>query len=121
MSRTAKTITSASALLRRRAKARGAKRLAEFDQAARDMKLGFKIRQLREAAGLTQKQLADKIDTQPSAISRIEDADYDDHSLNTLRKVAAALNLQLVVNFVPIEQVVASSCRTPFGSRFHRT
>ncbi len=104
MQRTPKTVTSASVLLRRRAKARGEDRLAEFDQAAGEMKLGFKIRKLREEMGFTQKQLAELIDTQPSAISRIEDADYDDHSLNTLRKVAAALHRQLIVDFAPVEQ-----------------
>ena len=65
------------------------------------MALGEKIRRLREAADLTQQELADKIGTHPSAISRIEDADYDGHSMSTLQKVADALDMLLLVDFAP--------------------
>jgi DNA-binding XRE family transcriptional regulator len=48
-----------------------------IDPMSWEIALGMKIRQLREAAGMTQQQLAKRVPTQPSAISRIEDADYD--------------------------------------------
>ena len=63
------------------------------------MVLGMKIRRLREEAGLTQQQLAQRVGTQPSAISRIEDADYDGHSVATLEKVAQALSMRLIIDF----------------------
>lgn len=61
--------------------------------------IAHKVYELRTTAGLTQKQLADLIDTQQSVISRIEDADYDGHSLNMLRRIATALKRNLRVEF----------------------
>jgi predicted transcriptional regulator len=55
----------------------------------------------RTAAGLTQKQLADLVDTQQSTIARLEDADYEGHSLSMLRRIAEALDQRLEVRFVP--------------------
>lgn len=51
----------------------------------------------RTAAGLTQKELADRIGTKASAISRLEDADYQGHSMAMLRRVAKALGKRVVV------------------------
>jgi transcriptional regulator with XRE-family HTH domain len=76
-------------------------RQAERDQTAREMALGIKIRRLREKAGLTQEELAERVGTKPSAISRIEDADYEGHSMDTLRRVADALGMLLIVDFQP--------------------
>jgi len=59
------------------------------------------IHDARTAAGLTQKQLADLIGTQQSVIARLEDADYEGHSLSMLRRIAEALNQRLEVRFVP--------------------
>lgn len=55
----------------------------------------------RTAAGLTQKQLADMIGSQQSVIARLEDADYEGHSLSMLRRIAEALDQKLEVRFVP--------------------
>lgn len=54
---------------------------------------------LRTEAKLTQKQLADMVSTQQSVISRIEDADYDGHSLALLKRIARALKRRLKVDF----------------------
>jgi len=59
------------------------------------------IYEARTAAGLTQKQLADLVDTQQSTIARLEDADYEGHSLSMLRRIAEALDRKLEVRFVP--------------------
>jgi DNA-binding XRE family transcriptional regulator len=77
------------------------KRLAELEQTRREMALGMKIRRLREEAGLTQGALAKRIGTQASAISRIEDVDYDGHSFQTLTKVAEALGMRLIIDIEP--------------------
>lgn len=55
----------------------------------------------RTAAGLTQKQLADLLGTQQSTIARLEDADYEGHSLSVLRRIAEVLDQKLEVRFVP--------------------
>lgn len=59
------------------------------------------IYEARMAARLTQKQLADMLGTQQSAIARLEDADHEGHSLGLLRRIAEALNQTLEVRFVP--------------------
>ena len=64
------------------------------------LRLGDRIRALREEADLTQAQLAKRIGTQPSQICRIEDADYRGHSVETLRRIAEALDAKLTIEFV---------------------
>ena len=54
----------------------------------------------REKAGLTQGQLAKLVGTTQSVISRLEDADYEGHSLSMLRRIAAALNHRVEVRLV---------------------
>jgi len=53
----------------------------------------------RKKRGLTQKELAELVGTQQSVISRIEDSDYEGHSLSSLLKVAQALGLKLKIAF----------------------
>src|SRR5208337_1366329 len=55
------------------------------------------IYELREQAGLSQKELADRVETTQSIISRLEDADYEGHSLSMLNRIAKALNQQVQV------------------------
>jgi len=91
--------TAAREILHRRIYEGRPARLDELEQTRREMALGMKIRQAREEAGLTQQELAAMIGTQPSAISRIEDADYDGHSVSLLARVADALEMRLVIDF----------------------
>jgi len=58
------------------------------------------IYDFRSAANLTQKQLADLIGTTQSVVSRLEDADYDGHSLSMLNRIASALGKQLNVTLI---------------------
>ncbi|PZV09816.1 MAG: transcriptional regulator [Leptolyngbya sp.] len=60
------------------------------------------IYQARTHAGLTQQQLADRIGTKQSVIARLEDAQYEGHSLSTLQKIARVLNQRLEVHLIPI-------------------
>jgi len=64
----------------------------------RKLAVGILIRESREAQGLTQKQLAHRVGTSQSAISRIEDANYDKLMLETLYRIADALNLPLAIS-----------------------
>jgi transcriptional regulator with XRE-family HTH domain len=73
--------------------------------------LATKLYESRTAAGLTQKELAHLAGTHQSVISRIEDADYDGHSLTLLRKIAAALSLKVRVEFCD-ENATAELIRT---------
>jgi transcriptional regulator with XRE-family HTH domain len=55
------------------------------------------IYEMRTAAGLSQQQLAELIETTQSVISRLEDADYEGRSLSMLERIATALNQKLTV------------------------
>jgi ribosome-binding protein aMBF1 (putative translation factor) len=57
----------------------------------------------RKQAGLTQRQLADLVGTTQSVIARLEDADYDGHSLSMLARIASALNQKLEIKMSPKE------------------
>ncbi len=56
----------------------------------------------RTEAGLSQKELASMIDTTQSVISRLEDADYEGHSLSMLSRIARALNREVKIDRVPL-------------------
>jgi ribosome-binding protein aMBF1 (putative translation factor) len=64
------------------------------------------IYEARSKAGLTQQQLADLLGTKQSVIARLEDADYEGHSLTMLQRIAAALNQKLEIHLVPVEAKV---------------
>lgn len=55
----------------------------------------------RTEAGLSQTELARMIGTTQSVISRLEDADYEGHSLSMLNRVAQALNREVKIDLVP--------------------
>ena len=54
----------------------------------------------RTAAGLTQKELAKRAGTTQSVIARLEDADYEGHTLKMLNRIAAALDSKVEVRLV---------------------
>ncbi len=62
------------------------------------------IYDLRQEAGLTQQELADLIGTKQAVIARLEDADYEGHSLSMLNRIAAALNRKVRIEFDPVVQ-----------------
>lgn len=61
------------------------------------------IYDIRKQAGLTQSQLAEAIGTTQSVIARLEDADYEGHSLSMLTRIASALNQKLEIKMSPRE------------------
>jgi ribosome-binding protein aMBF1 (putative translation factor) len=95
------TISAGEIVNRRYYQGQSRERLAEAQATAAALALGDKIRILRERAGLTQAGLAKRIGTQPSQISRIEDADYTGHSVETLRRIALALHARLRIDLIP--------------------
>ena len=64
---------------------------------------------LRERHALTQKELASLVGTTQSAIARLEDANYEGHSLSLLTRIASAVGERVRVTFEPtIERAVGS-------------
>lgn len=58
----------------------------------------------RNKAGLSQADLAEKIGTKQSVISRLEDAGYEGHSLTMLQRIAAALGQCIEIRFLKPEK-----------------
>jgi HTH-type transcriptional regulator / antitoxin HipB len=67
-----------------------------FEEGYADFKIGVILRQAREAAGLTQEEVARRLQTKKSAISRIENH-ADDVRLSTLRRYADAVGANLQI------------------------
>jgi len=57
----------------------------------------------RSKAGLTQKELAKLVGTTQSVIARLEDVDYEGHSLNLLNRIATALNKRVDIRFLAVK------------------
>jgi HTH-type transcriptional regulator/antitoxin HipB len=68
----------------------------DFDEGYKSFKIGVLLRQLREETGMTQTEIAEKLHTNKSAISRIENHS-EDVKLSTLEKFASALGRRLEV------------------------
>ena len=79
-------------------------RLAELDEARANDAVARKILAIRTEAGITQAQLGKLIGTTASVICRLEDADYEGHSLAMLNRIAAALHRRVEINFLPLRQ-----------------
>ena len=79
-------------------------RMKNLEEARANEEIARKIRELRATAALTQTQLAKLIGTTASVICRLEDTDYEGHSMAMLRKVAGALNQRVEIRFVPIRR-----------------
>ncbi len=68
-----------------------------FDEGYKAFKIGAALKQAREASGLTQEQIATKLHTKKSAISRIENH-AEDIRLSTLERFVAVLGRKLEVS-----------------------
>jgi ribosome-binding protein aMBF1 (putative translation factor) len=77
-------------------------RLESLQEEREHAEVARKIYDLRKEAGLTQKELADRVGTTPSVISRLEAADYEGHSFAMLRRIAAALDRKVRIEFDPV-------------------
>jgi ribosome-binding protein aMBF1 (putative translation factor) len=68
-----------------------------FEEAYEQLKIGALLRQAREAAGLSQEELARRLKTKKTAISRIENH-AEDIKLSTLKRAAVALGRRLQIS-----------------------
>lgn len=66
----------------------------DYDAGYEQFKIGVLLKKAREEAGFTQEELAEKLNTRKSAISRIENH-AEDIKLSTLKKFANALGKEL--------------------------
>ncbi len=104
MAKKRKFTTDVVEILHRRFYAARPRRTAELEEARANDDVARQITALRTKAGLTQKQLGRLVGTTASVICRLEDADYEGHSLAMLRRIAIALKRRVEVRFVPLRK-----------------
>ena len=80
------------------------RRIASVDEERANLDIACKIYDLRTKAGLSQRELAKRIRTSAANICRLENADYQGHSLSMLRRIAAALEMRVDVRFLPVKR-----------------
>lgn len=75
----------------------------EFDRAfkeeSRRLEVANALRELRKAEGLTQRQLADRVNKPQSTIARIENGSIN-VTFNTMKEIANALNKEIEIRFI---------------------
>ena len=98
MARTKKTTTNAVEILRKRYIQGDVQREKSVTNEHLNAEIARMIYELRKEAALSQADLAELIGTTQSVISRLEDSDYDGHSLSMLDRIATALNRRLTVS-----------------------
>jgi len=72
----------------------------KFDQEYQNLCIAEQIAQARHHAHLTQSDLAKRINTTKSAISRYENAGYNKYGVALLSRIAKACGADLKINFV---------------------
>jgi transcriptional regulator with XRE-family HTH domain len=78
----------------------------KFFLAESSARLAEQITALRKRRGLNQKQLAEKVDTKQPAISRVEQADYQNWNFGTVQKIVGALDGRIRVLIEASEDVL---------------
>jgi transcriptional regulator with XRE-family HTH domain len=68
--------------------------------------IAYQIRGLRKERGLDQAAFGKLVGMKQTAISRLENPDYGNLSVNTLKRIAKALDIALIVRFAPYSDVV---------------
>ena len=101
---TKKKTNDAVKILHRRFYQGNPKRIAELEQIRADDAVARKIYDLRTKAGLSQRELARLIGSTASVICRLEDSDYEGHSMAMLNRIAAALDKRVEIRFVPLRR-----------------
>jgi len=73
---------------------------ADIEEAKINLQVAQMIYDARTRAGLSQRELAALVGTRQPVIARLEDADYEGHSLTMLQRIAEALNQRIEMRFV---------------------
>jgi len=118
-----KSITDAFEIMNRVIFKNDPQRLKAVEHYRLNSEVAGLVYNLRIKAGLSQTELAKRINTTQSVVSRLEDADYDGHSLSMLAKIASALNHRLVISAEKLRisetksgQDIAYTTKTAAGS-----
>lgn len=70
-----------------------------YDEGFLDQRIATQIRVLRDQRKWSQSELGERAGMRQSRISTLEEPDYGSSSINTLRRLASAFDLRLIVSF----------------------
>jgi transcriptional regulator with XRE-family HTH domain len=88
-----------------------------FERESSAFRVGVQLQVAREQAGLTQQQVAERMGTKKSAISRLEN-NAGDMRLSTLQRYAEAVGHRLVIDIAGLEEEAKpAAVRKPRKSR----
>jgi transcriptional regulator with XRE-family HTH domain len=95
---------------------RGPDARTRFVESHLDKSLAFQIRSLRDQGRWTQAEFAAKLGMKhPNNVSaRLENPNYGKHTLTTLKNIAAACDVALVVWFIPFGRLTYWASGTPY-------
>jgi ribosome-binding protein aMBF1 (putative translation factor) len=77
---------------------------ADIEEAKINLQVAQMIYDARTRAGLSQRELALLVGTKQPVIARLEDADYEGHSLTMLQRIAEALDRRVDIRLVPAKR-----------------
>jgi transcriptional regulator with XRE-family HTH domain len=98
---TKRNSAQAGEILRRRYVGDDVLRRASVEEERVNAQIAEMIHEYRTEAGLNQKELAELVGTTQSVISRLEDAEYEGHSLTMLDRIARAIKRRVAVSMPP--------------------
>jgi ribosome-binding protein aMBF1 (putative translation factor) len=73
-----------------------------FAEEKQKIDLAIKLAEIRHEAGLSQRELAERVGTSQSVIARMENPDYSGYSIRMLRRIATALGARIRIEFEPL-------------------
>lgn len=91
-----------------------------FKRAGEAWDVALQLAALREQAGVSQKELAQRLHTSQQQISRLESPGYEGHSLSMLRRVAHALHARVKVTIEPVppnQPSMVAEAHAKYGKR----
>lgn len=94
--------------------------LAKLTEEARvNANVAQMIYDARQQAGLSQAELAERAGTKQGVISRLEDAEYEGHSLSMVLRVASALGKAVSIEFLNISKARVKNSQDRKGTPTH--
>jgi transcriptional regulator with XRE-family HTH domain len=84
----------------------GKKTRERFVSSHVDKGYAYQIREMREQRDLSQTELGAMVGMNQNAIHRLESPDYGKSTITTLKRLAAAFDVALIVRFVPFSQLI---------------
>ncbi len=82
-------------------------------EASLSEEIAFQIRATRDAQEMTQSALAQAAGMTQNNLSRLENPEYGKHNISSLKRIAAALDVAVIVRLVPFSQYIDWLSGTP--------